>query len=385
LPPPATDEQRREIQTLVDEAHRAVLEEEVVPTGREELQKVYVNALVRAGSGVPQAEAVRVALGRWEKQLLDWERKECDRKPWPRKWAGRARLWAKDWAHRRAQIPPPRKPDLVAVLNSFVEPEDLVGYFKKDYEVDRRFDPQAMVQLLARASRIFGQMLESLAEKHGVENKRVAWVTRLGQVFWGLVEVAVPGSFSNLLARHLVKLLYAFEVFLIVGGTLLVNDDMQKLGWKALAVTLAAHLVVWLLGQYMHGRYRLLRALLLAAVFLVSVPVVAAALLGFNELWDEKWAGSAFRSLPGVRWAWGTSLFKWFHGQTEETRALIAFGAATAFALLAGLLFKITSALFGEAEKWRERKNRKQKTADANRGETASAAVPADDVRGAGD
>jgi hypothetical protein len=209
----------------------------------------------------------------------------------------------------------------------------LLRYFKEEpgYEVDRRLDPQVTVQLLARSTRVFGRMLEGLVEKSGADRKRVAWVIRLAQLFWGFVEVAVPGSFLNLLARHFLKLLYAFEVFLIVGGTLLVNPEMQQLGLKSLAITLAANGIVWLLGWYMQGRHRLLRLLAGAAALLVVIPVIASALLGFDELYDL-----VKNYLPQNTWYGELSFFK--DKTSAEERALRALEVATLFAFTLGLV-----------------------------------------------
>jgi hypothetical protein len=49
-------------------------------------------------------------------------------------------------------------------------------------------------------------MFEDMANEHNLEGKRLAWISRLGQVFWGLVEVAVPGSLLNLLFFHWLKI-----------------------------------------------------------------------------------------------------------------------------------------------------------------------------------
>jgi patatin-related protein len=209
-----------------------------------------------------------------------------------------------------------------AVKNFFescANPDELVSYFAKPdgYEVDRRLDPQVMVRLMARSSRVFGGMLESLAEARRVDARRVAWVTRLAQVFWGVVEVAVPGNLPNLLFRHFVKLLYAFEAFVIVGGVLLVDAYVQRFGLIALAVTAGAHLLVTALGDYMSGRRSFLHALVRAPAALFAGAILVSAWLGLGEL-RRYWgllSGYVAR-LP---------LLRQLHPLTPEVRTLALF------------------------------------------------------------
>ncbi|MCA1816800.1 MAG: patatin-like protein, partial [Acidobacteria bacterium] len=205
-------------------------------------------------------------------------------------------------------------------FESCADPSKLVGYFKdpKGYEVDRSLDPREVVQLMARSSRVFGGMLESLAERRRVAERRAAWVTRLAQVFWGVVQVAVPGSFPNLLFKHFVKLLYAFEAFLIVGGVLLVDANIQRFGLVALAVTAGTHIVVRALGDYMSNK-----------PFLRGLVVVPASLVGGALLL------SVWSSLDKLREVWvkvsdylaGLPLLSRLHPLPAEARALIFFAA----------------------------------------------------------
>lgn len=309
LPAPRTKQERLERQHLIDEAHAAILAEEMLPDGEANLRELYVRALAGASAGLTKADAVKKVFA----QLKGTQ---------------------------------PGNVTLKRVLDSCVAPEELLDYFKKGYEVDRQLDPKSMVRLFARSTKVFGRMLESLAEKHGVENKRVAWVTRLGQVFWGLVEVAVPGSFWNLMARQFVFLLYLFEFLLIVGGTLFINDPMQQLGLKALAVTLTVNFVVILLGQFMQGRYKLLRVAVVIALLLLAIPIIASAILGFDELWSNEWVRRSVADLTWVRQVEESRLVVWFKkDRSEEARALMAFGVASAVAVSLGLLAMILRAV----------------------------------------
>jgi patatin-related protein len=241
---------------------------------------------------------------------------------------------ALDEVKRQLAQSPPGEGPVRDFFESFADPASLVGYFRDErgYEVDRRLDPQAMARLAGRATRVFGRVLESLAEKHRVGGSRVAWVTRLGQVFWGLVEVAVPGSFWNLFFLHWIKLLYAFEAFLIVGGLLLADGAVQRFGLVTLAVTAAAHFFVKLLGDYMRGsRYRFLRAMGSVLFVLAAAAVLASAALGFDEL-------TALWSRLGARVA-GLPPFSWIAAlPASGSRSLLLFGSVAAAAAVAAVV-----------------------------------------------
>src|SRR5262249_41352687 len=77
-------------------------------------------------------------------------------------------------------------------------------------------DPQATLQTAARATTIVGKMFEKLADDNVKAGKKyAAWVTRVGLIFWGLVELAAPKSIWNLLFRYWLQLLYLVELILV--------------------------------------------------------------------------------------------------------------------------------------------------------------------------
>lgn len=81
--------------------------------------------------------------------------------------------------------------------------------------------------------------------------KRLTWIARLGKLFWGLVEVAVPQSIPNLMLCHWLKLLYLFEVIIIVGGILLARPGASQFGWTALGITAGVNFLAFALGDYL--------------------------------------------------------------------------------------------------------------------------------------
>jgi patatin-related protein len=324
-------------QALIDEALQAILEEELLsPETNNEVRRVFVRSLVTAsanGSAKPRPEAIRAVL----KQLSN---------------------------------SPPSNVALNSVLDSCVERAQLLDYFRADdgYEVDRHLDPKEMARLLARATTIFGRMLETLAEKNRINKKQVAWVTRLGQVFWGFVEVAVPGGVWNLAFRHWIKLLYTFEVILIVWGLLLTDAAMQRFGFTAFAITATAHAGVTLLGDYMRrGRFVLFRPLVGLIALLVAVPLVASVILGSGQLLAVLKLREKVASFAPVTWlaqsapfvwlmgsrpvGWVTAFFVWvvsfFGGLDPAWRSLAALITAALLVVLVAVLYVILRLIVG--------------------------------------
>jgi len=71
----------------------------------------------------------------------------------------------------------------------------------KDYRetLDRKPQPEGAARALARGTQVVGKMLEGIARKREIDTKRIAILTRMGRLLWGLVEVAVPRRLPELL------------------------------------------------------------------------------------------------------------------------------------------------------------------------------------------
>jgi patatin-related protein len=244
LPGPENQEFR---DGLTTEAQEIILREELRPSDRAELSRRFVDVLVQASAGLTLDEI----LARVVREL------------------------------RQAT---PRNARLNAVLRLCLEEAALLNYFRTGYEVDRAFDPQQTLRLLARSTRIVGQMLEGLARRYQVRQESVAWVTRLGRIFWGMVEAAVPRGPWNLLTRNFIYLLYLLEVVLLVGGTLFVNHAIQEFALLSLAGTLAFHLTLTLLSEYMQGRETLRIVLRYLVTFLLALLVFLGVLQAMDIL-----------------------------------------------------------------------------------------------------
>jgi patatin-related protein len=143
----------------------------------------------------------------------------------------------------------------------------------------------------ARATRVVGQMLDRLSEEYSALNKPAVWLTRIGSIVWGLVEVAVPNSIMRLSAGYWFKVLYAFEAVTVALG-LLLDKSVRDFGLRALGVTAVLHVAVLLLSDAFLKRSSWLKrigavailglaATLSAGAFtLVSPPVREALLRG---------------------------------------------------------------------------------------------------------
>lgn len=161
-------------------------------------------------------------------------------------------------------------------LNACLRGTDPLLHFRDTYKFEHDLEPEVMIRLSGRASKVFGKMLEGIADTHRIEKKRIVWVTRLTQLFWGLVEIAVPGSYGNLVYRYWLKLLYGFEVLLIVLGTLLLNPTIQRFGATAFGITAVINILVLILSDRMRSKYTVLNA----AGFLFGVAILLFAAIG---------------------------------------------------------------------------------------------------------
>jgi hypothetical protein len=197
-------------------------------------------------------------------------------------------------------------PDKVVAgtLLATLKPPALHRFFKEAYEIYREPDREKTVRSLARATQVTGQILEDVSEDYSIGKKPAAWVTRLGRLFWGLVEVSVPRGIPNLFARHWQRLLLLFLVLMIIGGVMFGESGVRNVGWGVLGLIVVIGSARRLLGDYIRHRKGFKR-LLQVLVLLVLLTFVA------NGLWyaDEAWA--VLRTWLVEKAAWIESSFAW--------------------------------------------------------------------------
>ena len=235
---------------LIAEAHRAILIEEMPPKAREELSALLAQALIRVSSG----ETFEQALVRVMGPLTDTKVKSR----------------------------------LETAMRACLADEKLLSFVQQAYEVNRDLEPKPLLRAVARATQVIGKILDEVAGAREVPNKAIPWIARIGRIFWGLVEVAVPGSVANLLLFHWLKLLYVLEVLLVVGAVLLASDSVKQFAWTALGLTVGLNLVVLLLRDYMRGRKWWAHALLV----LIALVFLYLSALGISDIFHLGWKGS---------------------------------------------------------------------------------------------
>jgi patatin-related protein len=213
------------------------------------------------------------------------------------------------------------------------EPNDIYKAVNKQYEVDRRLEPKEALRIASRSTQITGKILEQIAEKNARAGSRMAWIARLGGIFWSFVEVAAPNTLSNLLFRHWLKLLYFFEAFLIIGGTLLGNPQVQQFGLLALLVTITVNLTTLYLHDAMRGRKAwkktIAAGLIVGGVFFTLVGIFSfVSFFFFQDVWELINAGRGYfvglprriKYLPGILLG-GLILLMLFWSGFNERRA----------------------------------------------------------------
>jgi len=265
---------------LVREAHEEILEDEFVSSNRDVLNREVVAALLNA-KAYGNEENFDETVSKMTNKLIN------------------------------SSV---LKKELSGVFQTCLkESKDVYEAVKTGYEIDRSLEPKEALRLASRSTQITGKILEEIAERNAGEGNRIAWIARLGAIFWSLIEVAAPNSLLNLLFRHWLKLLYFFEAFLIIGGTLLVKTEIQNFGVVALLATSAVHLMALFLHDSMRGRNAwkktIIAVLLVACVIFALLGIFLFLALFFIEgFWNSisefrdflSGLPTRYKILPGV-------------------------------------------------------------------------------------
>jgi hypothetical protein len=257
LPPsPAGENDPNETvrQNLIREAHIAIFEEEVHQTDLVTLQGLLSNMFGRIEPTTAQAQKLREVV---QAAVI------ADKRTLPVTFESALRE---------------------ALRQCFTDPGKVRDYYEKQFEVNRRFDPENALRLLSRATNITGRMLEGLANKIGSDpaKRASAWIARFGSVFWGMVAVAVPSSLGNLLVRHWLGLLYVLSFITLVLGIWV--PWMAPAGWSALGVSVGLNLLLFVLGDIIRGRRFWLRALTILLVVVFAALIAGGVLFAVEQL-----------------------------------------------------------------------------------------------------
>ena len=190
-------------------------------------------------------------------------------------------------------------PNLNQKLGELINANELRQFYEDNFRTRSKLEPESALRSAARATTVVGKILDSLGKKKGVNSRYSLWIIRLGQIFWSLVEVAVPRSFPDLLFRHWLKLVYFLEALLIAGSTLLLAKEVQQFALTAFGITAAVHLAVLILRDLIQSKNRWANiAKTLGGVVLVALIVSGglafSAVLGGQFAWDVLWTARTF-------------------------------------------------------------------------------------------
>jgi Protein of unknown function (DUF3376). len=190
-------------------------------------------------------------------------------------------------------------PNLNKQLKELINPNELRQFYEDNFRTRSKLEPESALRSAARATTVIGKILDSLSKERGVNSRYSVWIIRLGQIFWSLVEVAVPRSFPDLLFRHWLKLVYFLEALLIAGSTLLLAKEVQQFALTAFGITAAVHLAVLILRDLIQSQNRWANiAKALGGVVLVALIVggglAFSAVLGSQFAWDVIWTARTF-------------------------------------------------------------------------------------------
>lgn len=234
---------------LTREAHQTILAEELSPTAQADLAILLGQALVQRKGGLEVTDAIEKILKPVDDEVV--------------------------------------KQRLTSVMTTCLQGDDLYAFMRDYYEVNRSFEPEPTMKVLGRATRVIGNILDDISKKNNVESKLTRWISRVGQIFLGLVQVSVPDSLAALLFRHTLKLLYFFEVLLLLVGTFLLPEPaITRFAWKLLVLTLAVHFSVFVLRDYLRGKRRWRRF----AVLVLVIGVLGLAAIGLGDLLELEWS-----------------------------------------------------------------------------------------------
>jgi hypothetical protein len=113
-------------------------------------------------------------------------------------------------------------------------------------------EPHRILTDVARSVAIFGDLLGLLSDQYFKAGKKYAsMLATSGRVFWGIIELSVPGSTGFYLMRHWLKLATTLAALIILLGMIFGGTAMAPFGWKLLGVILLVAILRRILYGYM--------------------------------------------------------------------------------------------------------------------------------------
>ena len=167
--------------------------------------------------------------------------------------------------------------------------------YLRHHNESRELEPAVGAPLFARAAQILGRVMDGVSERYGALSSKVgAWLLWIGRIAWGLIEIALPRTWSALLFRYWMSLFHLLGLLAIASGILLDWGVMRTLGVRLLLVTLGLELLRSIARAFLARKLRLQRVVVTVAA---SIFIFGLVTLVLKIPTVEHWADRQFTTL----------------------------------------------------------------------------------------
>jgi len=153
------------------------------------------------------------------------------------------------------------------------DPTSLINEFTQRYKISTEFPSKDTLEVTGRAARVTGDLLGNLADKYPALTNPAGIISRISQIFLGIVQIAIPESIPSLIFRNLVGWVYLAELVLFFGGQFFKQTAIANFGLTAFAVTAAFHIAVLSIRTVIIKKWKN-QKVLQAIAFVISLLVV---------------------------------------------------------------------------------------------------------------
>jgi len=153
------------------------------------------------------------------------------------------------------------------------DPTSLINEFTQRYKVSTEFPSKDTLEVTGRAARVTGDLLGNLADKYPALSNPAGIISRISQIFLGIVQIAIPESIPSLIFRNLVGWVYLAELVLFFGGQFFKQTAIANFGLTAFAVTAAFHIAVLSIRNVIIKKWKN-QKVLQAIAFVISLLIV---------------------------------------------------------------------------------------------------------------
>jgi patatin-related protein len=147
------------------------------------------------------------------------------------------------------QLTPEQATAAVAAAST---PEAILAFYDDAFAIDRNPDATKMLRITGRAMTISGKIFDGLSEQPQVASA-ARWTSRIGRLLTGVIALATGESFVANLARNALALPLIGAILLLLVGWLFNSDPTSHAGWAILWATVAAWVLIGLLGELLRA------------------------------------------------------------------------------------------------------------------------------------